>query len=71
MRGGSTYSPKIREDLIPIIYRIGKKESIPMTEVVDRLLRYAIERYTDTGTLMGMGENETAPESYRSRSFLT
>ena len=33
------YSPKIREDLIPVLYRIGKAEQKPMTRVVDEILR--------------------------------
>ncbi len=33
------YSPKIREDLIPKIYRLGKMYKKPMTEVVDEILR--------------------------------
>ena len=37
------YSPKIREELIPVLYKIGKLENKPMTRVVDELLRYAIE----------------------------
>ena len=39
------YSPKISEDLIPVIYRIGKKERRPMTKVVDGFLRNAITTY--------------------------
>lgn len=33
------YSPKIREDLIPKIYRKARKEKKPMTQVVDEILR--------------------------------
>lgn len=33
------YSPKIKEDLIPIIYRLGKTQRKPMTKVVDGILR--------------------------------
>jgi hypothetical protein len=44
-RGVLTYSPKISEDLIPILYKIGKKENIPMTKVVDKLIRDALTRY--------------------------
>lgn len=39
------YSPKISEDLIPLIYKIGKNENKPMTKVVDVFLRESIERY--------------------------
>ena len=41
------YSPKIAEDLIPVLYRVGKKEGKPMTHVVDSLLRETLlERYS-------------------------
>ena len=33
------YSPKIREDLIPILYRLAKKQGQSMTAVVDAILR--------------------------------
>lgn len=33
------YSPKISEDLIPKLYRKAKLEGLPMTKVVDRILR--------------------------------
>ena len=36
------YSPKIKEDLIPVLYRLAKKQSKPMTEVVDEILREKI-----------------------------
>jgi hypothetical protein len=33
------YSPKIREDLIPKLYLMGKAMRKPMTRIVDRILR--------------------------------
>ena len=33
------YSPKISEDLIPIIYQKVKKKKVSMTKYVDKLLR--------------------------------
>ena len=36
------YSPKISEELIPVLYRMGKEHQIPMTGLVDRLLRKAL-----------------------------
>ncbi len=38
------YSPKIKEDLIPILYRIGKAEGKTMTKIVDELLRKQLTR---------------------------
>jgi hypothetical protein len=36
------YSPKIRADLVPVLYRIGKAEKVPMTKLVDIMLRRAL-----------------------------
>lgn len=36
------YSPKISEDLIPILYREAKARRIPMTKLVDLLLRSSL-----------------------------
>jgi hypothetical protein len=38
------YSPKIDEDLIPILYRLAKQEKKPMTKLIDEMLRAEIER---------------------------
>lgn len=42
------YSPKIKEDLIPKLYKIAKKRGVPMTELVNNIVREAIENeYSD------------------------
>lgn len=33
------YSPKIDEDLIPRIYRLGKLKKVPMTRLVNEILQ--------------------------------
>ena len=38
------YSPKIKEDLIPILYKLTKEEQKPMTRLVDEMLRAEIVR---------------------------
>jgi hypothetical protein len=38
------YSPKIKDDLIPFLYRIARHEGKPMTLLVDEILRPEIER---------------------------
>ena len=37
------YSPKIKEDLIPKLYRVARKKGVPMTELVDDIIREALE----------------------------
>ena len=39
------YSPKISKDLVRVIYKIGQYEGLPMTKVVDRLLRDSVRDY--------------------------
>jgi len=36
---GGYYSPRIKEDLIPVLYRLGKLEGRPMTVLLDAILR--------------------------------
>jgi hypothetical protein len=38
------YSPKIRDDLIPLLYRLARQEGKPMTSLVDEILRAEVER---------------------------
>jgi hypothetical protein len=47
------YSPKIKEDLIPILYRLAKKQRQPMTAVVDRILREKLREFTNRNPLEG------------------
>ena len=42
LKGEEMYSPRIKEDLIPDLYRLAKKKDVPMTQVVDEILRDAI-----------------------------
>jgi hypothetical protein len=38
------YSPKIKEDLIPILYKLAKVEGKPMTALIDEILRAEIAK---------------------------
>ena len=38
------YQPKIREDLIPRLYRMARARGIPMTRLVSELLEAALEQ---------------------------
>lgn len=42
------YSPKIKEDLIPIIYQKAKEVKTPMTKIVDIILREHLQRTAST-----------------------
>ena len=50
------YSPKIKEDLIPTIYRLSKENKAPMTKVVDGILRSALN-----GSRSPLKENPLIP----------
>jgi len=39
VNGKSLYSPKIKDDLIPVIYKKSKIQGKPMTDIVDDILR--------------------------------
>ena len=36
------YSPKISEDLIPVLYHTARAQRMPMTKLVDKLIRKAL-----------------------------
>jgi len=42
VEGGGMYSPKISEELVPVLYRLGKARRVPMTRLVDLLIRRAL-----------------------------
>ena len=55
------YSPKIREDLIPKIYRAAKKAEVPMTVWVNEAIEEALSnRQEDEG--QGTKENDSKKE---------
>jgi len=39
------YSPKIQEDLIPRLYRLAKSKKVPMTKLVDKIIRENMAKY--------------------------
>ena len=56
------YSPKIKEDLIPILYKLATREQKPMTKLVDEMLRTEIAKRN--GHIHQIN-NETAPVSVK------
>ena len=54
------YSPKIREDLIPYLYRIARHYGIPMTGLVNQYLEHAIAHFKATGIFEEIEQEETA-----------
>ena len=39
-------SPKIDEDLIPVLYKMAKAQSRPMTKIVNDIIRKAITKHS-------------------------
>ena len=37
------YSPKIKDDYIPVLYLIAKEQKIPMTKLVNRMIENQID----------------------------
>ena len=42
LEGVDMYSPKISEELIPKLYRKAKAEGVPMTKLVDQIIRESL-----------------------------
>ena len=45
------YSPKIREDLIPYLYKLSRFLNMPMTKIVNSILEEVIDKLRDKGYL--------------------
>lgn len=67
------YSPKIREDLIPIIYRQSKRKAKTMTRFIDEILRPLLidieksnkgEKDNENGNIINKVDNENEEERY-------
>ncbi len=53
-----TYTPKIREDLIPILYHLAKRKGMPMTRLVNEIIENYINQIE--GALREMKSREIA-----------
>jgi len=53
------YSPKLKENLIPILYKLAKQEGKPMTALIDEMLRAEIAKRNGQRSQM---DNEAFPE---------
>lgn len=53
------YSPKIRDDLVPRIYRVAKSAKVPMTRWVNQVLERAL---ADHGNLEAGTSDEEGKE---------
>lgn len=48
------YSPKIKEDLIPVLYQLAKQQKIPMTLLVDQFVRGGLKKQKAEGATQGL-----------------
>ncbi len=56
------YSPKVKEDLIQILYKLAKQEGKPMTALIDEILRAEIAKRNGQSHQIN---NETVPVSVK------
>jgi L-2-hydroxyglutarate oxidase LhgO len=54
------YSPKIREDLIPYLYKLRRHLGIPMTKLVSQVLEQVVERFKQNGIFIELEQEEEA-----------
>ena len=54
------YSPKIREDLIPYLYKVARHCGMPMTRLVNQYLEQAIAHFKQTGIFEEIEQEEMA-----------
>ena len=38
------YSPKIKEEFIPVLYRLAKEQKVSMTKLVNKIIEQAIKK---------------------------
>ena len=58
------YSPKINEALVPVLYRLAKERSMPMTSLVDGIIRQALSSNSlPRGKLVSCQQAASVPES--------
>lgn len=52
------YSPKIREDLIPYLYKLARNQGTPMTILVNGFLEQLISQFKETGIFSKIEQEE-------------
>lgn len=57
------YSPKIKEELIPYLYKMAKNKGVPMTKLVNGFLEQLISQFKNTGIFSEIeAENKAVEE---------
>ncbi len=59
------YSPKIRDELIPAIYRMAKEAGVPMTAWVNRLIEKALSENRHSGDKRNVDGSENGSTSLK------
>ena len=59
------YSPKIHDDLIPVLYHQAKAKRIPMTKLVDKIVR---DYFDSNGRKDGEGSSRVAERHEKTNS---
>lgn len=60
MKKTGMYSPKIREDFIPYLYKLARHNGEPMTKLVNRFIEQLISQFRDTGIFSEIEAEEKA-----------
>ena len=60
------YSPKVREELIPHLYRWAKSDGVKMTVLVNRIVEKEVKKYLKGGDKHA-GQNKANPGEYFGR----
>ena len=67
------YSPKISEDLVPLIYRAAKIQKVPMTHWVNEVLKQALVKSSEERSsvdISGAGDTSMNCDPNRSVNYL-
>jgi len=58
------YSPKVSEELVPVLYRLAKERRMPMTRLIDGIIRQALtSNILPQGKLVNCQPAVSLPES--------
>ena len=57
------YSPKISEDLIPVLYHTARAKRMPMTKLVDKLIRKALATESQSYEAIGVSPRIAPPSA--------
>ena len=57
------YSPKIKEEFIPVLYKMAKDRKKPMTAIVNAMIAESLKKFEEANDYAAQGQKDAGKDS--------